>query len=279
MGARFRSILVVAIILVVVIALIIVEIRANGTGFTGKTLWDWLQLLAALAIPVLVGFGAVWYSERHNHEFEIAQLQHQNEQNAAMQRAKTEREITLDNQREVLLQTYLDKMSELLLREKLRDSAEKDEVRNIARVRTIVVLSGLDSLRKRNVLQFLYESGLIEKGDKCIVKLDIANLQRADLGGIHLEEAQLRGTKLQEADLSFAYLSEADLKDANLHGTNLRGANLSGTDLGDAYLSAADLREADLSGANLSGATVTTEQLAQAKSLKGATMPDGSIHP
>src|SRR5712691_7762241 len=55
MRARFRSILVVAIILVVVIALIIVEIRVYGTGFAGKTLWDWLQLISALAIPIVVG--------------------------------------------------------------------------------------------------------------------------------------------------------------------------------------------------------------------------------
>ena len=27
-----------------------------------KTLWDWLQLLAALAIPVVVGFGAAWFT-------------------------------------------------------------------------------------------------------------------------------------------------------------------------------------------------------------------------
>jgi uncharacterized protein YjbI with pentapeptide repeats len=39
----------------------------------------------------------------------------------------------------------------------------------------------------------------------------------------------------------------------------------------------ANLSDADLSRANLKGAKVTDEQLA--KSLKGATMPDGSIHP
>jgi len=44
-------------------------------------------------------------------------------------------------------------------------------------------------------------------------------------------------------------------------------------------LSGADLSDADLSRANLSGATVTNEQLAGAKSLQGATMPDGSKHP
>ena len=41
----------------------------------------------------------------------------------------------------------------------------------------------------------------------------------------------------------------------------------------------ANLSEAILDGANLSKATVTPEQLAKAKSLKGATMPDGSIPP
>src|SRR5213080_1409647 len=38
----------------------------NGTTTTkelqpGKTLWDWL---AALAIPVVVGFGAAWFTEQ-----------------------------------------------------------------------------------------------------------------------------------------------------------------------------------------------------------------------
>jgi ABC-type molybdate transport system permease subunit len=64
MRTRFRSILVVAIILVIVIALIIVEIRLYGTGFAGKTLFDWLTLLGILAVPVVVGFGAVWFTTR-----------------------------------------------------------------------------------------------------------------------------------------------------------------------------------------------------------------------
>src|SRR5204863_8728303 len=106
----------------------------------GKGVWDWLQLLAVLAIPAVVGLGAAWYT--------------------AQQGKVSDRENT-DNQRETALQTYIGKMSELLLREKLRDSAEEDEVRNVARVRTLTVLLRLDANRKSNVLQFLYESGLI----------------------------------------------------------------------------------------------------------------------
>lgn len=54
--------------------------------------------------------------------------------------------------------------------------------------------------------------------------------------------------------------------------------NLGKRDLAGAHLSGADLRAADLSGADLTGATVTDEQLAQARSLQGATMPDGTVH-
>jgi len=44
-------------------------------------------------------------------------------------------------------------------------------------------------------------------------------------------------------------------------------------------LSGASLINAKLNGANLFNAKVTDEQLAQAESLEGATMPDGTIHP
>jgi hypothetical protein len=49
--------------------------------------------------------------------------------------------------------------------------------------------------------------------------------------------------------------------------------------LSSASLSGADLRFADLRGADLSDARVSNEQLDQADSLEGATMPDGSKHP
>ena len=60
------------------------------------------------------------------------------------------------------------------------------------------------------------------------------------------------------------FLIEADLSDIFLSGANLKSTYLSNT---------------NLTGANLFGAEMSTEQLDKAKSLKGATMPDGSIHP
>jgi hypothetical protein len=266
MRARFRSILVVAIILVVVIALIIVEIRVYGTGFAGKTLWDWLQLISALAIPIVVGFGAVWFTTRQG---KVAEAENK------------------DNQRETALQAYIDKISELILNEHLGDltadgnlNPEYERVRNIARVRTITVLFQLDARRIEFVFAFLRESGLMSStSNYSVVSLSEANLRKINLRKANLYKADFRNTILYRADLWDCNLIEANLSQAILRKANLSQAQLWEANLTGADLSLADLSNADFSNANLFKANVTDEQLNQAKSLKGATMPDGSIHP
>jgi uncharacterized protein YjbI with pentapeptide repeats len=115
-----------------------------------------------------------------------------------------------------------------------------------------------------------------------------ANLTRADLHGADLHGARLRaanlsGVVLSEATLFWVNLARADLRGADLRGARLHEADLEGANLEWANLEWADLKgaslsEANLEWANLSGANVTDEQLAQAKSLKGATIPDGTKH-
>ena len=55
-------------------------------------------------------------------------------------------------------------------------------------------------------------------------------------------------------------------------------ANLGGANLRRTYLTGATLTEAALGRAVLRRAKVTSEQLDSARSLEGATMPDGSAH-
>jgi hypothetical protein len=255
------SALVIALIVVVVLGYWLnwqwVGVSAGNSKITttttateqppAKTLWDWLNLLGVLAIPVVVGIGAAWFTTQQSKASEATnQRQHD-----------TELEISTDNQRESALQAYIDKISELLLKEHLGDltpdgklKPEYEAVRNIARVRTLTVLRDLksDAERKESILEILYESGLIDMGKHII-----------DLSG---------------ADLSQADVSGADLSRADLSGANLRKANLSNAILFNANFSNAILEEA-----NFNKSWVTREQLEQAKSLKGATMPDGSIHP
>ena len=259
------------VILLVLLVLIILGYIYNWTwaGLHGKTLYDWLQLLI---IPAVLAVGGYLFNYTTSR----------NEQKATQLRDQTERDVALDNQREQALRAYIDSMSELLLHENLRKSDVEDEVRKIARVRTLTVLPRLDGRRKASVLQFLYESGLTEKG-KWIIDLSGADLHGADLVGTFLLSVNLQGTDLSGADLfegglSGADLSYAKLVEANLNQTYLDEAILVGADLTRANLIKADLRGAHLTEANLTGATVTTKQLDKATSLKGATMPDGTIH-
>jgi hypothetical protein len=252
----------------------------SATGFLNKSLWDWLQLLV---VPLVLAVVAL--------VFQFANTR--TERQIAQQRYEQDKKIALDKQHEDLLQAYLDRISELLLKESLRTSPS-EEVRNVARVRTITVLAQLNALRVGYVFTFLREAGLMSTASTSnVVSLKDANLRsvkwgQADLSGAnlnganlseaYLSNADLSGAYLKEANLSGTHLSNADLSNAHLKGANLNGANLSGANLSSADLSNAHLKGANLSGAYLTSAKVTEEQMKEIRSLEGATMPDGSTH-
>jgi uncharacterized protein YjbI with pentapeptide repeats len=170
------------------------------------------------------------------------------------------------------LQTYLAKMSELLLDKKLHEKeADFDPVRVTARLQTLAVLERLDADRKRTVLLFLREAQLINRCDR----LDPTDGRKVLF---YAHYVGLRGADLSGANLSGTRLTSAEGKvPVSLSGANLKGAKLSGARLRGADLSEADLSDTDLSGANLTNATVTAKQLDSCKRLEGATMPDGQI--
>ena len=128
-------------------------------------------------------------------------------------------------------------------------------IKLIAHVRTLTLLHRLDGERKGIVLQFLYDAYLIRTRVKVI--------------------------DLSQADLSSAELSHMDLKGSDLSSANLRGAKLNEANLSNSNLLDVDLHGADLRGTNLYKANVDLQKLEKDMpfSLKGATMPDGSIHP
>jgi hypothetical protein len=92
-----------------------------------------------------------------------------------------------------------------------------------------------------------------------------------------LEEAVLIQTA-EAGSEPIIELSSADLSGVNLSHAYLSGAYLSGADLSEADLSGANVIKAELTAADLSNVRGwTEEQLTAAKSLEGATMPDGQI--
>jgi uncharacterized protein YjbI with pentapeptide repeats len=318
------------------------------------TLWDWLDLLI---VPIVLALGGFLFTRSENRRTQdVAERQRDVDREIADQRAQTDREIANQSRQDDAQQEYFNHIGELLLdKDKpLRQSKDGDEMRTLARARSLTVLRRLDTERKSRVLQFLNEAQLITTkrsgaifaqdhglldlagADLSSINLYEADLSWTDLGGANLghtylesanlgmanlsstdlsgallgwanlhsanlRSANLYAANLDQADLRKAILTEADLSTATLHSANLTGTNLYEADLGGAELFAAnltianlrnaDLSEARLSGANLSGAylreadlrdanlegarSVTGDQLAEASSLEGATMPNG----
>ena len=245
-------------------------IRRKNTGFETRTLWDWMELLV---IPAVLAAGA----------FYLNRSERVRERKIAEDYATLEREIAMDRQQEAALQAYLDRMADLLLKEKLRTTKSK-ETRNVARIRTLTVLQGLDDERKGTVLLFLKESGLINR--KAVVDLSDANFERTflvnpDLSGVNLKNARLFGVRLpharfNDADLSFTYPGEANLKGVYFTNANLTGAILQGTDLSKAKLSSANLSGASLNYANLHNADLRHANLAGARFV-GANLTEADL--
>ena len=153
----------------------------------------------------------------------------------------------------------MDVIPNLVIEHKLKSSEEESPERAVAHAQTFMALRTLDGRRKLVLLQFLKESGLIDKG-KHIISLNLADLTSASLSSIDLSGTCLRGINLKDADLSYANLSNADLSNAVLIRADLRGADLSGT----------DLRNVDLSDA-----LIEREQLDKSSDISGSLLPEG----
>jgi hypothetical protein len=274
----------IGVALVVLIRLIRIGYAYQWTGFgqskvneavePSKTLWDWLDLLI---VPIVLAIGGYLFTR-----FETRRTQR----------------IANQQSQDATLQAYLGHIESLFLDENAskelhspkRERGEVNKVRTLARARTLTALDQVGSSRKGTIVTFLREAHLILIRDENGEADPIIGLSYANLKGASLVNAFLMDASLSRADLSGADLSGADLRGADLSEAKLNGAILDKARLGTARVSVvlpgggaepaepkpADLRQVDLSQANLKGAQGWThEQLDKAKSLKGATMPDG----
>ncbi len=231
--------------------------HASWTGFHGKTLWDWLDLLV---IPAVLGAGVFLL-------------------NRAERRAQERR--SADDRRQQALQEYLDWIDDLILNDGLSQSKRGDKVQLRATGRTHSVLSSLDGRRKAKVVLFLLAKGLLratfrtpkpvgnqEPHGRGVIDMAGADLSEVELAGANLSSVDLGGAILRGADLGGALLDTAILSDAKLVAARMTGLDVEWIDLTDADLTGADLTGSRFAGAFFERATLT-----------GAILRRTTIHP
>jgi uncharacterized protein YjbI with pentapeptide repeats len=252
----------------------------NRPRVGGKSYWEWLDLLAKLAIPLVLGIATILFNSQ---QADLAQKQHVHDQNIANQQHDADQQRAQDQQRQTTLVTYLDNMNNLLNRG-LLTSKSGDEIRVIARTETLSAMRQLDGRRNSFLVQFLQDAGLIGQSPKPNISLaeahipSIIDFSRADMSGIDLSGANLSYASLNGANLTGANLAEADLSEAGLTGVNFSHAILRDASLVRASLSGALLDPADLTGANLYEADLSCGDRG-CTDLSGANLSGASLDP
>jgi energy-coupling factor transporter transmembrane protein EcfT len=298
------------------VIIIIFVLTFTVANMAGKTLWDVLELLIIPLVLALGAIFFSW--SQMNYELRIAEQVRQTDREiAADSQREATLQNYLDKMADLLLKEHLlerkdNKDDPVLDVAKVRTvtavrSLDKDRrnivfqfLRDAKLIDFILVnaplgeadLSGAN-LYKANLSEAIFfktnlSEAELSEADLSQALIAYTNLSKAQLGKANLSGANIYMANLREANLGGAILSDAELVDtdmrrvglvdANLSGANLNGSNLEGSYLIHANLSKATLRNVNLDWANLTKAKVTKKQLAQAKSLRHATMPDGTVH-
>lgn len=262
-------------------------VQSDELFIPAKTLWDWMNLLI---VPAALALGIFFlnYFQR-----------------------KSEQEIALDRQHQTTLEAYFDRMENLLLKENLRKSGD-DEVRGMARTRTLDVLRRIDGESKGHVLQFLHNARLIRRPDSLIdpntktfaSSEPIVSLEEADLKGVNLSWAimtdvffyrvYLQNANMHHAHLNGAYMVSAILQDADMRYTDFdvvarvnngrslllyadfTGADLRGAKMNHCNLIGANLSDATLQGANMQGSCLDGTVLSERTQISVKQLSEAS---
>ncbi|PKO16846.1 MAG: hypothetical protein CVU39_06415 [Chloroflexi bacterium HGW-Chloroflexi-10] len=234
-----------------------------------KTFWDWLDLLI---IPFVLSIGALIFNkiqkeneqnfakQRYADEQSLIQTRFVKEQELIGQRQENEMLLNLDIQRGTSFQAFIDRMSDLVLKNDLQDTSCKGEIKSIARSLTITNMFTLDEVRNNLLLKFLRELKLLDIQNPIIVfdKYDLrkmalksvdftgislknVNLEEADLADCIFDQTCLRGADLTRAKLYGAKFLKADLQNAQIHQTNLATTTIKNCNFSNAGLIMATL--------------------------------------
>lgn len=247
-----------------------------------KTIWDWLQLLIVPVLLTVGGFTLNWQADLRQERL-------------SEERRKQGERLAEERWQKETLNSYLDKMSELLVDKGLFHAKTNSEVFILGQSRTTIALRQLDLHRKGLLFDFLRSADLLSPDGKSgilresilagmnferlrFIDIDLqkTNLERANLNEIIITQANLEGANLSYANIWNAGIRDVNLKGAYLARTNFREALLVEVDLQKAILWKADFSKAGVNKSNLRKADLMEARLIET-SLVGCNFEEANL--
>ena len=205
-----------------------------------------LQIIAAVIIPLVIAVATIFITIQQNalnkanreNDIDLAQKQREQdlflanrtrEQDRELNTRQRHQEQTLaDHQRQdLLLDNYIREISQLLLSANFTLTRTVREF--IVRPQTMAVLRQLNAKRKTEVILFLFESGLLTRGNDPIslvgANLDEINfdVEEDSLSHSYLFHLALPGTSLVNASFRNRQLRFADFRYTQMRGVSFEG--------------------------------------------------------
>ena len=154
-----------------------------------------------------------------------------------------------ETNRRIIFKEYIDAVQGLLLEEHFHENQSK--LLLIVRMHTLTVLRHLDGHRKRDVILFLYENGLLRHDRP----------PNVDLRGANLNEIKFVRSSTEACDLGYLYLPGVYAEKIVFNGCSLEGAIFENSSLVGARFDACYLMRSSFSNANLTRSQFHDSQL------------------
>lgn len=226
------------------------------------TLFEWVQLIATICIPVVLGVFAVLQNnaqtEQQNNNAKMATLQRLADIEMADRNREKDQWIADDQQKENVLIDYQNFLGNLLEKSGMTLN-ETTTARFIARFRTLTALRQLNPLRRSFLIQALYEANLITfgnsennntmiKDERSETLQSIIDLTSANLSGLSLGVSEEDNDKCYKECLSGVKVNGLVLSRTQLVRAFFRKLHFQGGLFVEAIMDDADFRCTLLNG-------------------------------
>jgi uncharacterized protein YjbI with pentapeptide repeats len=249
-------------------------------GCLNHSVSEWITLISNLFIPVIIGILAIVLPLQQD---KLSENQNDNAKTFALNRRLRNIESLRDEQRQIILDTYHQNLTNLILKYHSLDNSTDDDdddderISLVIRTKTLHALRQLDPPRKIFLIQLLYDTGIQYRIN--ISHADLSSLifpQGSFHNQLQLINILARNISLIKINLYQSNFSYSVLDDSSILQSNCSYADFSYTSLQRTNWTNTDVTQAIFNYTNLKGAKITNQQLATVQSLQGAILPNGS---